>query len=221
MRVRGTSSWQIRVDQWSEFYELPLWVRAVEGIEAAGPLVPGPLEIDRVPPPTPSGGDGERARQRADVLAEGWVAWWDGVVHRPSPDPVALASLAVELEGPRRPPMDLSFAAPDFAGLRRWPALHEIAVARWLEGHRWQSERKRRARGVWTPLRPDNGRVVREVERSLGRQVRPFTLELIVLPVADDEVRRVWDTRYLVPERLYVGPGWPDVLQRLVVRLGA
>jgi hypothetical protein len=220
MRVRGTSSWQIRVDQWAQAYELPLWVRAAERIEAAGALVPGPLEIEPAPAPTPPGVDGEAARQRADQLAEGWTAWWDAVVRRPSPDPVASTLLVDELDGVPFAPPDLSFSPPDFDGLRRWPALHEVVAHRWLEGHRWQNGRKREALGVWTPLRSDNGRVVREVERSLGRPVHPFTLELIILPVADDEVRRVWDSRFLVPRRLYEGPGWPDVLQRMVVRLG-
>jgi hypothetical protein len=220
MRVRGTSSWQIRVDQWAHDYELPLWVRAAERIEAAGALVPGPLEIDQVPARTPPGVDGDAARQRADQLTEGWTAWWDAVARRPSRDAVASVLPAGELDGVPFAPPDLSFSPPDFDGLRRWPALREVVVRRWLDGHRWQSGRKRGAVGVWTPLRPDNGRVVRDVERSLGRPVRPFTLELIVLPVADDEVRRVWDSRYLVPERLYEGPGWADVLQRMVVRLG-
>jgi hypothetical protein len=31
----------------------------------------------------------------------------------------------------------------------------------------------------------------------------------------------VWDGRYLVPERVYEGPGWLDILQRMVVRLGS
>jgi hypothetical protein len=62
--------------------------------------------------------------------------------------------------------------------------------------------------------------LVQEVERSLGRPVKPFVLELILLPVRDDEVRRVHETRYLVPEQVYDGPGWPDVLRPLVISLG-
>jgi hypothetical protein len=91
------------------------------------------------------------------------------------------------------------------------------AGARWLEAHEWHSARKRSGVDGLLPLRPDNTRVVADVERSLGRNVRPFVLELIVLPVRDEEIRRV---RYLVPERVYDGPGWPDILQRTVVRLG-
>ncbi|WP_214102667.1 hypothetical protein [Acrocarpospora catenulata] len=39
------------------------------------------------------------------------------------------------------------------------------------------------------------------VENELGREARPFSLELIVLPVQDDEIRAIHPHRYLVPER--------------------
>jgi hypothetical protein len=202
MQLRGGQSWQIRTSQGRQDLNLPLWVRAVERIEAAGALVPGPLDIDPLPPPTPGDVKGHRAQQRADEMAEGWAAWWETLVRQPSERP------------------EPSFHPPDFDGLRRWPYLHEAVSRRWVEALRWQGDRKRAA--VDRTLRsPDNGRVPNEVERWLGRPVRPFRLELIILPVLDDEVRRVWDGRYLVPERVYEGPGWLDILQRMVVRLGS
>jgi hypothetical protein len=199
----GGESWQIRIEQRTQTFELALWVRAVERIAAAGALVPGPLDIDPLPPPSPTQVEGHRAQQRADELAEGWAAWWD-----------------IEVRQPNHPRPDFSYRPPDFDGLRRWPYLREVVTLRWTEALRWQGGRRRAA--VGPGLRsPDDGRVVREVERWLGRPVRPFRLELIILPVLDDEVRRVWDERYLVPERVYEGPGWPDILQRIVVRLGS
>jgi hypothetical protein len=224
MRLAGSRSWQIRVDQWSQRYEIPLWVRAAERIESAGALVPGPLDIDPVPAPSP--GDAESpgdAARRAAELTEGWAAWWEAALHWEPPDPVVLRlrGLAGELDGSDVRPLDLSFMPPDFDGLRPWPALHGIATRRWLEAHEWNNGRKRAGVDAFVPTRPDNGRVVREVEAALGRKVRPFVLELMVIPVRDDEVRRVREGRYLVPERLYGGPGWSDVLQRLVVRLGS
>lgn len=219
MRLRGTSAWQINVNQWDLTYNLPLWVRAAERVDAAGALVPGPLDIDAVPRPTPSGLDGHRARQRADELAEGWMVWWETAIHQPPPDPALAMVPVAEMDGVLLRAPDLSFMAPDFDGLRRWPFLREVARARWLEGHQWSGERKRAGVRRRLPLRPDNGRVVADVERALGRPVRPFLLELIVLPVRDEQVRRVTDARYLVPERVYEGPGWPDLLQRMVVRL--
>jgi hypothetical protein len=212
----GAMSWQIRVDRWSQTFDLPLWVRAAERIETAGALVPGPLDIDAVPPASTR----QPGVDPTGELAEGWTAWWDVVVRQPPPDEVLATFPLAELDGAALPTPDLSFTPPDFDGLRRWPALHEIAVRRWLEGHRWHSARKRAAVVTRTPAGPDNGAVVREVERWLGHAVRPFVLELFVLPVRDDVVRRVWDGRHLVPERVYDGPGWPDILQRMVVRLG-
>lgn len=219
MRIRGGGeSWQIRISQGRQDLELPLWVRAVERIEAAGALVPGPLDIDPVPPPSPTEVEGHRARQRADEMAEGWAAWWDVEVHQ-AQEPPLVAQLVGELDGRgyRRP--DFSYRPPDFDGLRRWPYLREVVERRWMEALQWKGGRERPFDRAFRS--PDNGAVVRDVERWLGRPVRPFRLELIVLPVRDDEVRRVWDERYLVPERVYEGPGWPDILQRLVVRLGS
>jgi len=213
----------MRISQGRQDLELPLWVRAVERIEAAGALVPGPVDIDPVPPPSPTDLEGHRARQRADEMAEGWAAWWDAVV-RQAPEPLggppSVRRLVQELAGRGNPLPDLTYHPPDFDGLRRWPYLREVVLGRWMEAYQWQRDRRR----TWadpTLRLPDNGAVVRDVERWLGRPVRPFRLELIVLPVRDDEVRRVWDERYLVPERVYEGPGWPDILQRLVVRLGS
>jgi hypothetical protein len=217
MRRRGTSSWQIRVERCGQAFDLPLWVRAAERIETAGALVPGPLEIDPVPAPSTSSAVGAQ-------LAEGWTVWWEAIVRRPAPDPVVasftVADVVTELNPSAFRAPDEKYSPPDFPGLRQWPVLRETMERRWLEGHEWHGAHKRYGLDGRLPLRPDNNRVVADVERTLGRNLRPFLLELIVLPVRDEEIRRVWDGRYLVPERLYDGPGWQDVLQRIVVRLG-
>jgi hypothetical protein len=216
MRLLGGSSWQIRVDRWGQAHDLPLWVRAAERIGAAGALVPGPVEIDPVPVPSGAARDAGLSAE----LAEGWTAWWHAAVREPARDPAAAGFPAAELDGALLARPAMSLRPPDFDGLRPWPALREIAVRRWPQAHQWHSARKRAGVRVMAMAQPDNGRVVREVERSLGHRVRPFLLELIVLPVRDDEVRRVWEGRFLVPERVYDGPGWVDILQRMVVRLG-
>ncbi len=51
----------------------------------------------------------------------------------------------------------------------------------------------------------------------IGRQVKPFSLESIVLPVLDDQVRQV---RYLAPRRVCDGPGWRDILRPSITALG-
>ncbi len=42
-------------------------------------------------------------------------------------------------------------------------------------------------------------------------------MELLLLPVGDEEVRPIGSGRYLVPERLYAGPRWPEVLRALLI----
>src|SRR5262249_274940 len=70
MGVAGGESWRIRTSQGRDNLDLALWVRAAERIEAAGALVPGPLDIDPLPPPSPSDLTGHQASQRADEMAE-------------------------------------------------------------------------------------------------------------------------------------------------------
>jgi hypothetical protein len=158
------------------------------------------LIIDPVPEPSiASAGD----------LASDWWRWWDEVVSHAQPPP-----------GDERPP-EPAFVPPDF-GAARFPRLHRVVTARWREAYGWHSRRKmtglrvmHRAGGPG----PHEGTVVREVAQGLGRPVPPFDLDLIVLPVADDEVREVSPTRYLVPEPVYTGPDWPDRLRPIITRL--
>ncbi len=61
------------------------------------------------------------------------------------------------------------------------------------------------------------GRVVAELERELGRKARPFSLDFVLLPVRDEQVRLAGTGRYLVPERVYDSPRWPEVLRGLLI----
>jgi hypothetical protein len=190
------------VDRWAEAYDLPLWVGAAERIVAAGPLVPGPLEIDPLPQAT--------TIPNAEMNA-GWLAWWESVVHATSTFSPSMGFS----------PPDLSFIPPGFEGLQPWPGFREVVVRRWQQAHDWHTTRKRAGMTEHLPPPLTDTLVVEQVETSLRRRVKPFVLELILLPVRDDEIRRVYETRYLVPERVYDGPGWPDVLRPLVTDLGA
>jgi hypothetical protein len=62
--------------------------------------------------------------------------------------------------------------------------------------------------------------VALEVERELGRPLRPFRLDLVLLPVRDTTVRRVSDERYLVPERVFDGLRGARWLTDLLRRIG-
>ena len=59
--------------------------------------------------------------------------------------------------------------------------------------------------------------VVKELERDLGREARPFSVDLMLVPTADDQVRPIGPDRYLIPERLYDGPRWPHLLRALLI----
>ena len=61
---------------------------------------------------------------------------------------------------------------------------------------------------------------MQDFERAAGRPARPFDVELMLLPVRDEVIRRVFDHRYLVPERVYDGATWPAWLRELVERIG-
>jgi hypothetical protein len=202
VQLLGSQSWQIRVERWSEAYDLPLWIREAERIAAAGPLVPGHLEIDPLP---------ERTTAPGAEMIEGWLAWWDSVVK-------AISPIFSPETGFSRP--DLSLSPPGFEGLGQWPGFRQVVVRRWRQAHDWHTERKRSGIARHLPPKPTDTLLVQQVERSLGRPVKPFVLELVLLPVRDDLLRRVHETRYLVPEQVYDTPDWPDVLRPTVTALG-
>jgi hypothetical protein len=60
-------------------------------------------------------------------------------------------------------------------------------------------------------------RVVTELERDLGREARPFSVDFMLVPTADDQVRPIGPGRYLIPEVLYDGPRWPHLLRALLI----
>ncbi len=201
MHSMGTASWSINVDRWNHCYDRALWIRAAERINApAGGIVPGPIDIDQLPDPPQA----EPGKQ----VAEGWLAWWHALLQVPSPT----------LPGSACPYPVGAFSPPDFSGLARWPALHEVVARRWKTAQEWHSARKRAGVAAMT----HHGRepfLVREVERSLGRRVAPFSLDLVLLPVRNDKIRHVQGTRYLVPEHIYDAPGWAESLRALVVQV--
>jgi hypothetical protein len=203
VEVAGRRSWRISEDRWPEAFDLALWFRAAERIDVpAGGVVPGPAEID--PLPGRSAASGEEAG-----LAAGWLAWWQALAGAP----------------PLREPMDLSrlpsemvFAGPpDFAGLAGWPVLQRVAAARWREANDWHNQRKRAglAAGPQHDLRTVH--TVNGLEQELGRPVKPFELDFVLLPVRDDQIRQVRPDRYLIPESLRDGPRWPRLLRELVL----
>jgi hypothetical protein len=202
MKAAGARSWRISEDRWPEAFDVALWFRAAERIDVpAGGVVPGPVEIEALP---------DRSTAPADVseLVAGWLAWWQALAGQlPLREPL----------DPSRLPSEMAFAGPpDFTGLTGWPVLQRVAAARWREAAQWHSQRT--AAGLAAGLARDMRTVhaVQDLERELGRPVKPFELDFVILPVRDDQIRQLRPGRYLVPERLRDGPRWPGLLRELL-----
>jgi len=127
-------------------------------------------------------------------LGEEWLAWWTSLVGR----------------HPRKLP-------PDDA-----EALHSYVTQRWTEFQDWRIAH-RRTHSPFASRHPRSEHrehdVVRQVEATLGRKAARFSLTFTLLPVRDDRIRPVDATHYLVPERVYLGAGWPAWLRDVVAEV--
>jgi hypothetical protein len=201
MHLAGTSSWRISEDRWPEPFDVALWFRAAERIDVASRgVIPGEPDVEPLPDPATDPSD-------AAELAAGWLAWWQSLAGLP---PISLPSDLV-----RRPAL-LAFVAPDFPGLAAWPALRRAVTGRWRQAQDWHNARMKAGLEAGLHLDRRTGQAVAELERELGRKARPFSLDLVLLPVRDEQVRPAGADRYLVPERVYDGPRWPGLLRGLL-----
>lgn len=181
---------------------MALWFRAAERIDVvAEGVVPGAPDVEPLPDPSTDPSD-------AAELAAGWLAWWHSLIGLPPLSPPF---------DPARSLPPLAVSPPDFPGLALWPALRRAVSRRWRQAYDWHNARKKA--GLDAGLHHDRrtSHVVAELEHELGRKARPFSLDLVLLPVRDEQVRAVGADRYLVPERVHDGPRWPDVLRGLLI----
>jgi hypothetical protein len=202
MRLAGSLSWRISVDRWPEAFDVALWFRAAERIGVgSGGVVPGAAYVEPLPDPSTGSSD-------AAELAAGWLAWWHALVELPPLSPPFDRA---------RPPALLAFTPPEFPALAAWPALHRAVTSRWMQAQDWHNARM--TAGLEAGLHGDAriGQVVAELERELGRKARPFSLDFVLLPVRDDQVRPIGPDRYLVPEGVCDGPRWPELLRGLLI----
>ena len=201
MRLNNFDSWRMSLDPAPSMITCALWIRAAERLQIPeDPLVPGPLDIDRPPPPISISDE---------TIAEQWLGWWYSLV-APRQGRHRLAS----------PGLEPAAETPDPLGLAPYPILAAVVTMRWPQAQEWQSARKHRAIMRQSPPSLNPNLVVRDVERRLGRQVRPFSLEFLLLPVRDNVIRKVDDERYLVPEDVYDSPTWTTWLGVLISRIG-
>ena len=109
---------------------------------------------------------------------------------------------------------------PDPLGLAGLPALAAVVTERHQQAVDWHSARRSAELARHVPPPAVNSDVVLAVEQTIGRPVRPFHLNFLLLPVRDDVIRRVDESRYLIPERIYDGPRWAIWLRDLLTRIG-
>ncbi|GAA0951970.1 hypothetical protein [Virgisporangium aurantiacum] len=205
MRFAKVGSWQITINADVTMPVFALWLRDVEAIDVPrSPLVPGPLDMGDLPPPLGAAQDPR--------LGEEWLAWWISLVDRRPRPPLIPPDDDVE------PAHD----TPDPLGLARLPALRGPVTRRWTEFLHWRTAHQR-THGTFADRRPvgDLGETntVGEVEATLGRKAAPFSLTFTLLPVRDDRIRQVETAHYLVPERVYLGDGWPTWLRAVVAEV--
>jgi hypothetical protein len=203
MEVAPARPWRIREERWNEEYDVPLWFRAAERIDVpAGGVVPGPAEIDPLP-------DRSAALADASELAAGWLAWWEALTGQ--------LPLREPLDPSRLPSAMVFTGPPDFDGMADWPVLRRVLAGRWHEATDWYRRRKIAGLAAGHPNHLPAVHAVRELERELGRRVKPFELDFVLLPVRDDQIRPLRPGRYLVPQRLRDGPRWPRLLRELLL----
>jgi hypothetical protein len=197
MRRLGSTSWQVSVGRGNQIIVFALWLRAAEGIEVPpDPFVPGPLDHEVAAQPT-NGSD----------LGPAWLGWWRDLIGLP----------VWTFERSDGHPLELDLDSPDPMGLARWPELQAVVRQRWPEAQEWRQSGPGPAGVVPSPTVSS---VAQEVERELGRPLRPFSLDLVLLPVRDTTVRRVSDERYLVPERVFDGLRGARWLTELLRQVG-
>jgi hypothetical protein len=200
MRLAGSPSWRISEDRWPEAL---MWLYGFVPPSASTwhrvAWCRGRPMLSRCR---------TRAPARLTELASGWLAWWRSLIELPPLSPPF---------DPAHPPALLAFGPPDLRGLAEWPVLRRAVTRRWRQAYDWHNARMKA--GLEAGLHHDarTGEVVAEMERELGRKAWPFSLDLVLLPVRDEQVRQAGADRYLVPERVHDGPQWPGLLRGLLI----
>ena len=201
------ASWQMSIRADVTMPVFALWLRDVEVIDVPrSPLVPGPLDMGELPPPPGHAHDSR--------LGEEWLTWW-----------ISLVAHDDRVRPPLLPPdedTEPAYDTPDPLGLARLPALRGHVARRWTEFLPWRTA-YHGAHGTFVSRRRigdlRENDAVRQVEAELGRKAAPFALTFTLLPVRDDRILPVGPAHYLVPERIYLGDGWPAWLHAVVTEV--
>jgi len=161
--MRTVGSWGIRLTM-PQALLLGLYLRDAAGLHPpTSDLLPDLPRLQPAVTPLRSVGEGLSG---ADVAATQWATWWAAAF-------------------PGGPEALTSVLPPLFPGLRGMTELRGLAELAIDDAVTWAAQaRAREARLARTrPLALFETNLVAEVERTLGRRIRPFSLEVVVLPL--------------------------------------
>jgi hypothetical protein len=192
LHTDGNGSWRIDVRRDEQSLVWALWIRAAERIDVPDhDSVPGPLDIDPLPAP---------GEDTGPDLGRQWLQWWLGLLSIPRDDVRTTAR---------------EFGPPNFSGAADWRELQTVIQRRWPEAEAWRrsalaAERDADRDATW--------QVIDDVTRAIDRPLRPFSIEILTVPVRDDTVRMIAENRYLVADRLLATRAWRAHLDRMIRR---
>ncbi len=138
--------------------------------DAAGLRPPVSADVPDLPPLDPPArplGAGGTPPAGAEAAAQQWARWWAGAF-------------------PGGPDALTSLLPPSFPGLRGMPELRGVAELGIDEAVAWAGRVRRLEERVLTrtPTALFETTLLARVERELGGHLRPFRLDVVVLPVA-------------------------------------
>lgn len=202
MQVAGTTSWRIAIDE-PQSLLLALYVRDASGLRP---------EVDPdIPALEPAVPFGEKASHAPTVASAQWTDWWQlllegGGFWPEHKNPSDLARLTDDPAIQRLFYWPSQHMPPDFAGLSRAPELQAFVRKHHKVARVWSEARKHEFLELSSARQRVflESEIVRTIERRLGRTVRPFALDIRVLPVASVQAWRLSTGRALVSRALFM-----------------
>jgi hypothetical protein len=176
------ASWLISTDQ-PQPLVIGLFIRDVAGVPSRNSWVPP------ASPAIPRAGD-----QAPDAAGQQWDDWWDQALQEER-----------QSDGADWPP-DLSswWSPPAFESLHAAPELQEIVAAHFFDAVHWSDDRHQehgatRQSSVGALFAT---KLVRTMERALGRTARPFHLRITEIPVLGQQLWQLRPDHVLVSSAL-------------------
>jgi hypothetical protein len=168
MKLAGSPSWQMTVEDRSQALDIALFVRAAAGFDP-------PLDPPVPPLAAPISASVELDRELIAAAGPQWAGWWTSLLH-------GRQNL-------------FHMVPPDFSGLTATPQLQALVALLFPDAARWSNDRKA-ARPI--PPVGIEGDIVREAEREGRRRAAPFRLRVVELPVRGRWSARLSEDHLLV-----------------------